>query len=159
MEIYFHGGPLEKAKTKTKLNWIGILILKKACSGVTVKVFVVITIIKTITAIVTIIMIIIIINNNSNNNKDNDNNNNSKDNTLHKQWSFPLKISSVNVTNSSVSCWFCQFTEEILHGQLHLVCSDDCNDNNRKQQNVIRSSYMQTTPSQHKFCTKQCGGL
>ena len=91
MEIYFHGGPLQKAKTKTKLNWIGILILKKACSGVTVKVFVVITIIKTITAIVTII-----INNNSNNNKDNDNNNNSKDNTLHKQWSFPLKISSVN---------------------------------------------------------------
>ena len=26
--------------------------------------------------------------------------------TLHKKWSFPLGISSVNVTKSAVSCWF-----------------------------------------------------
>ena len=26
--------------------------------------------------------------------------------TLHKKWSFPIRISSVNVTKSAVSCWF-----------------------------------------------------
>ena len=26
--------------------------------------------------------------------------------TLHKKWSFPLKISSVNVTKSAISCGF-----------------------------------------------------
>ena len=32
-----------------------------------------------------------------------------QDNTklpLYKKWSFPLRISSVNVTKSTVSCWF-----------------------------------------------------
>ena len=36
--------------------------------------------------------------------------------TLHKKWSFPLKISSVNVTKSA-------FTDEILNGKLHFLCS------------------------------------
>ena len=35
--------------------------------------------------------------------------------TLHKKWSYPLKISSVNVTNP--------FTEEILYWKLHFLCS------------------------------------
>ena len=26
--------------------------------------------------------------------------------TLHKKWSFPIRISTVNVTKSAVSCWF-----------------------------------------------------
>ena len=34
--------------------------------------------------------------------------------SLHKKWSFPLIVSSVNVT----------FTEEILDGKLHFLCSD-----------------------------------
>ena len=34
--------------------------------------------------------------------------------TLHKKWSFPLRISSVNVTKSAVT-----FTEEIFNGKLH----------------------------------------
>ena len=40
---------------------------------------------------------------------------------LHKKRSFSLKISSVNVTQSAVSCSF-TFTEEILDGKLHFLC-------------------------------------
>ena len=45
--------------------------------------------------------------------------------TLHKKWSFPLRISSVNVTKSTVSCGFglVIFTEEILNGELHFLWS------------------------------------
>ena len=35
---------------------------------------------------------------------------------LHKKWSFPLRISSVNLDLVS-------FTEEILNGKLHFLCS------------------------------------
>ena len=35
--------------------------------------------------------------------------------TLHKKWSFPVRISSVNVTKSAVS-WGFGYTEEILNG-------------------------------------------
>ena len=38
--------------------------------------------------------------------------------TLHKKWSFPLSISSVNVTKSAGT-----FTKEILHGKFHFLCS------------------------------------
>ena len=55
-------------------------------------------------------------------------------NSLHKKWSFPLRICSVNVTKSAVhKKWtfplrissvivtdLVAFTEEILHGKLHL---------------------------------------
>ena len=68
MEIYFHSVPYKKTKTKTKPSWIGILILKKACYGATVKVFVVITIIKMI--------VMTIVNNDNNNSIINDSNNN-----------------------------------------------------------------------------------
>ena len=34
--------------------------------------------------------------------------------SLHKKWRNPLKVCSVNVT----------FTEEILNGKLHFLCSD-----------------------------------
>ena len=47
------------------------------------------------------------------------------DQTLHKnRWSFPLRISSVNVTKSTVSCNFFTFTEEILNGKLHFLCCE-----------------------------------
>ena len=39
--------------------------------------------------------------------------------TLHKKWSFLLRILSVNMTKSAVS-WF---TEEILNGKFHFLCS------------------------------------
>ena len=52
------------------------------------------------------------------------------DASLHKKWSFPLRISSVNVTKSAVSCGFGPFTEEILNGKLHFLCSA-CNINTR----------------------------
>ena len=44
---------------------------------------------------------------------------------MHKKWSLPLTISSVNVT--SVNDF--TFTEEILNGKLHFLCSlssDNC---------------------------------
>ena len=39
--------------------------------------------------------------------------------TQHKKWSFALRISSVNMTKVRVT-----FTEEILTGKLHFLCSD-----------------------------------
>ena len=42
--------------------------------------------------------------------------------SLNKKWSFPLRISSVNVTKSAVSCRF-TFTEDIFNGKLHFLCS------------------------------------
>ena len=42
---------------------------------------------------------------------------------MHKKRSFPLRISSVNVTKFAVSCGFVTFTEEILTGKLHFCCS------------------------------------
>ena len=46
--------------------------------------------------------------------------------SLHKLWSFQLKISSVNVTKSSGNCGSGYFTEEILNGKLHLLCNVFC---------------------------------
>ena len=45
---------------------------------------------------------------------------------LHKKWSFPLKISSVNVTQSAGNCGFGHIIEEILNGRLHSLCSVYC---------------------------------
>ena len=43
---------------------------------------------------------------------------------LHKKWSFPLRISSVNVTKSARNWGFGHITEEILNGKLFCaVCS------------------------------------
>ena len=39
--------------------------------------------------------------------------------SLHKKWSFPLRISSINVTKSAGGN-----PEEILNGKLHLLCSN-----------------------------------
>ena len=44
--------------------------------------------------------------------------------SLHKKWSFPLRISSVNLTTSAVSFGFGHtFTEEILNGKLYFLYS------------------------------------
>ena len=44
--------------------------------------------------------------------------------TLHKKWSFPLRISSVNVTKSAQkTADLVTFTGEILNGKLHFLCS------------------------------------
>ena len=45
---------------------------------------------------------------------------------LHKKWSFPLKISSVNVTQSAGNCGFGHIIEEILNGKFHFLCSVYC---------------------------------
>ena len=44
--------------------------------------------------------------------------------SLHKKWGFPLSISSLNVTKSAGNCDLVTFTEEILNGKLHFLCSD-----------------------------------
>ena len=41
--------------------------------------------------------------------------------TRYKKWSFPLRISSVNVTKSAGNCILATFTEEILNGKLCIV--------------------------------------
>ena len=43
--------------------------------------------------------------------------------SLQKNWSFPLRIFSVNVTKSVENCCLVTFTEEILNGKLHFLCS------------------------------------
>ena len=43
--------------------------------------------------------------------------------TLHKKWSFPLRIFSVNVTKPQFPADFLTFTEEILNEKLHFLCS------------------------------------
>ena len=48
------------------------------------------------------------------------------DGTLHKKWNFPFRISSVNVTNSTVTCGIGHFPEEILYGKLHFLCNGIC---------------------------------
>ena len=47
-------------------------------------------------------------------------------NTVQKKWSFPLTISLVNVTKSTISCGFGLISEEILNGKLHFLCSVSC---------------------------------
>ena len=44
--------------------------------------------------------------------------------SLYRKWSFPLRIYSVTMTKSAVSCGFVTFTEEILNGKLHFLCSE-----------------------------------
>ena len=47
-----------------------------------------------------------------------------------KNWSFPLRISSVTVTKSAGNyAYLITFTEEILNGKLHFLCSDTCKNN------------------------------
>ena len=43
---------------------------------------------------------------------------------LHKKWSFPLRISSVNVTKSAGKCAFGNIYWRNLNGKLHFLCSD-----------------------------------
>ena len=45
---------------------------------------------------------------------------------LHKKRSFPLKISSVYVTQSAGNCGYCHIIEEILNGKFHFLCSVYC---------------------------------
>ena len=42
---------------------------------------------------------------------------------LHIKSSFPLRISSVNVTEPQETADLITFTEEILNGKLHFLCS------------------------------------
>ena len=43
--------------------------------------------------------------------------------TFHCTWSFPLMISSVNVTKSAISCGFGHIYWRNLNGRLHFLCS------------------------------------
>ena len=44
--------------------------------------------------------------------------------TLHKKWSFPFRISSINMTKSAENCEFGHITEEVFKGKLHFLCSE-----------------------------------
>ena len=52
---------------------------------------------------------------------------NSEEGYTAQKMKFPLWISSVNVTKSTVSCGFglVTFTEEILNGKFNFLCSDN----------------------------------
>ena len=42
---------------------------------------------------------------------------------MHKKWSFPLRIFSLNVAKPEDSCGFVTLMEETLNGKLHFMCS------------------------------------
>ena len=44
--------------------------------------------------------------------------------SLHNKWSFPLRISSVDVTKSAISTDGATFTKKVLNEKLHFSCSD-----------------------------------
>ena len=44
--------------------------------------------------------------------------------TLHKNWGFPLRISSVNVIKLLFTADLVTSIKEILNGKLHFLCSD-----------------------------------
>ena len=50
--------------------------------------------------------------------------------SLHKKWSCPFKISSVNVTKFGVPRGIGNITEEILNKKFNILCSDFSNFNN-----------------------------
>ena len=47
-----------------------------------------------------------------------------KKHSLYRKWSFPLKISWINVTKSAGTADLVTLTEEILNRKLHFLCSD-----------------------------------
>ena len=57
--------------------------------------------------------------------KVNPSNGNETKSALYKKRSFPLRISSVNVTKSAGNWDLVTFTEEILSGILYFLCSAD----------------------------------
>ena len=68
---------------------------------------------------------------------------------LHKKWSFPLRISSVNVTESAVFT----FTEEILNGKLHFL---------QYQLSTTKHNYTffyQLQNQVHAFAKTQCSAV
>ena len=48
-------------------------------------------------------------------------------NPQHKKWSFPLRVSSVNVTNPQFSADLATFSEKIFNGKLHFFGNDHHN--------------------------------
>ena len=43
--------------------------------------------------------------------------------TLHKKWTFPLRISKENVTKSAGNCGCGHIFEETVDGKVHFLCS------------------------------------
>ena len=60
--------------------------------------------------------------------------------SLDKKWSFPLKISSVNVAKSAGNSRFVTFTKETFNGKLHFLCSSYCS----KSKDKHNSKWQQT---------------
>ena len=59
--------------------------------------------------------------------------------SLHKKWSFPLRISSVNINQirSFPLIYLVTVTKEIINGKLHFLCSDLI-------KNIFRQSFLPT---------------
>ena len=73
--------------------------------------------------------------------------------TLHKNWSFPLRILPVNVTKSPANCGLVTFTGDILNGKLNFLCS--VSDNNRNNERSIRCCKMNCAKNRnsHRRCS------
>ena len=65
-----------------------------------------------------------------------------KESTLRKKWSFPLRMSSVNVTKSAVF-FLVTFTEEIPNGKLNFLFSAFGN-NYQRNTSIVKKGYWAT---------------
>ena len=63
------------------------------------------------------------------------------------QKGFPLRISSVNVNKSAVSCDLVTFTEKIINGKLNFLCSLLSCQNYKVLKNIYFAEYLQTAAS------------
>ena len=60
--------------------------------------------------------------------------------TLHKNWSFRLRVSSVNVTKSSGNCGFGHIYWKIFTGKLHVLCSVILDDYSSSYEKILEKS-------------------
>ena len=66
--------------------------------------------------------------------------------SLHKEWSFPLRISSVNVTKSAVSCEFGYIYWRNPQLKTSFLCSDswNCKSNKSQRHHYVKHVQMQS---------------
>ena len=73
--------------------------------------------------------------------------------SLHKKWSFPLKISSVNVNRCTQTADLVIFTEDVINRKLHFLCSASWQKELSRRWLIFKEFILQKRlPSKSKFC-------
>ena len=74
--------------------------------------------------------------------------------TLHKKWSFRLRISSVNVTKSSGNCGFGHIYWKIFTGKLQFLCSVILDNYSSSYEKILEKSgkFSMVVKRKYKLC-------